>query len=121
MHNKCNASNTGIVPESWVLGDILTIYKNKGSKTLPENYRPIALLSCLGKPFTSIINNRMTSYAEKYEAISYSQSGFRKGYSTIDNLCVIQSLIEIMKTNKNVLYCAFIDFKQAFDNVMDYG
>ncbi|MCG8046717.1 MAG: reverse transcriptase domain-containing protein [Candidatus Thiodiazotropha endolucinida] len=113
--------NSGIIPESWVLGDILPIYKNKGSKTLPENYRPITLLSCLGKLFTSIINNRLTSYAEKYEVISHSQSGFRKGFSTVDNLYVIQSLIEMMKTNKNKLYCAFIDFKQAFDNVWRNG
>ena len=89
--------DTGIVSESWLLGDILPIYKTKADTTSPENYRPITLLSCLGKLFTSIINNRLTSFAEKYEVISYSQSGFRKGFSTTDNLFVIQSLIEMTK------------------------
>ena len=83
--------DTGIVPENWVLGNILSIYKNKGDKTLPENYRPITLLCCLGKLFTSIIINRLTAFAERYEKISHSQAGFRKGFSTIDNLFVIQS------------------------------
>ena len=50
--------DTGIVPESWALGDILPIYTNKGNIKLPENYRPITLFSCLGKVFTSIINSR---------------------------------------------------------------
>ena len=35
----------GIVPESWTLGDILHIYKDKGNNHSPENYRPITLLS----------------------------------------------------------------------------
>ena len=88
---------------------------------MPENYRPITLLSCLGKLFTSIINNRLTAFAEKYEKISHSQAGFRKLFSTIDNLFVIQSLIEMTKSSKKKLYCAFIDFKQAFDNVWRNG
>lgn len=55
----------GIIPESWALGDILPIYRNKGDANLPENYRIITLLSCLGKLFTSVINNRLKAYAEE--------------------------------------------------------
>ena len=47
--------DTGIFPESWALGEILPIYKNKGNMKLPENYRPITLLSCLGKLFTAVL------------------------------------------------------------------
>ena len=48
--------DTGIVPESWLIGNIIPIYKNKGNIENPENDRPITLLSCLGKLFTAIIN-----------------------------------------------------------------
>ena len=109
--------DTGVVPENWAVGNILPIYKNKGSADLPENYRPITLLSCLGKLFTSIINNRLKAYAEKYDILCHNQAGFRKGHSTVDNLFILQSLLEILKSTKNKLFCAFIDFKQAFDNV----
>lgn len=88
---------------------------------MPENYRPITLLSCLGKLFTSIINIRINNFAEKYEVISSAQSGFRKGFSTLDNLFVIQSLIEMSKSNNKKLFCSFIDFQQAFDNVWRGG
>ena len=113
--------DTGIVPESWSVGDILPIYKNKGSVNLPENYRPITLLSCLGKLFTSILNNRLNKFTEKYEIICHNQAGFRRGLSTSDNLFVLQSLFEMSKSTKNKLFCAFIDFKQAFDNVWRDG
>ena len=103
------------------MGDILPIYKNKGSVNLPENYRPITPLSCLGKLFTSILNNRLNKFAEKYEIICHNQAGFRRGLSTSDNLFVLQSLFDMSKSTKNKLFCAFIDFKQAFDNVWRDG
>lgn len=42
----------GPVPESWTIGNIKPIYKNKGIPKDPENYRPITLLSNFGKFFT---------------------------------------------------------------------
>ena len=54
--------NTGIIPENWVEGLIMPIYKNKGDSMLPENYRPITLLSCMGKLFTSVLNERLTLF-----------------------------------------------------------
>ena len=113
--------DTGLVPESWSVGNILPIYKNKGSSKLPENYRPITLLSCFGKLFTSILNDRINKYLEDNSIINSCQAGFRKGYATTDNLFILQSLIEIARVNKNKLFCAFIDFKQAFDKVWRVG
>lgn len=43
--------DSGIVPDEWLIGIVKPIYKNKGDPTKPENYRPITLLSCLGKLF----------------------------------------------------------------------
>jgi hypothetical protein len=113
--------NQGIIPEKWTEGNILPIYKNKGNTSLPENYRPITLLSCLGKLFTAILNNRLTKYTEENLIIKNCQAGFRKEHSTIDNLFVIQSLLDIFSSQKKKLYCAFIDFKQAFDTVWRSG
>ena len=92
--------DTRFVSESWVLGYILSIYKNKGSIKLSDNYRSITLLSSLGKLFTSILNNRLNKFVEHYEIISQSQAGFRKGLSTTDNLFILQSLFEISKACK---------------------
>ena len=69
--------DTGIIPELWTIGIINPIYKNKGDKTKPENYRPITLLSCLGKLFTCILNKRITDYVESNDIINNVQAGFR--------------------------------------------
>ena len=64
--------DTGIIPENWTIGNIKPIYKNKGDPKQPENYRPITLVSCFGKLFTSVINNRLTKYAESHDLITSS-------------------------------------------------
>jgi hypothetical protein len=48
--------DNGFVPHIWLIGTIKPIYKNKGDIYEPKNYRPITIVSCLGKLFTSILN-----------------------------------------------------------------
>ena len=85
--------NCGVIPEIWSTGIVKPIYKNKGDKSNPDNYRGITLLSCLGKLFTAILNKRLTFYAETIMLLNEAQTGFRKGYSTSDNIFVLSSLI----------------------------
>ena len=56
---------TGHVPELWSIGIVIPIYKNKGDKFQPQNCRPVTLLSCLGKIFTSILNMRLNTFIEE--------------------------------------------------------
>lgn len=113
--------DSGIVPDEWLIGIVKPIYKNKGDPTKPENYRPITLLSCLGKLFTSILSTRLEAYANEINIISESQTGFRKGYSTLDHALTLQFLSETLMKQKKKLFCAFIDFKQAFDTIWRSG
>jgi hypothetical protein len=86
--------DTGIFPESWTLSVIQPVCKNKGDSKDPSNYRPISLLSCFSKVFsTSILNNRINSFADEVNLISPSQAGFRKMHSTLDNIFILKSFI----------------------------
>ena len=78
--------DTGVIPTQWACGNIIPIYKNKGARTEPQNYRPITLLSCLGKLFTAVINNRRHNYADSVQLILENQAGFRRGLSTLDHI-----------------------------------
>lgn len=109
--------NTGFVPSQWSQGIIVPIYKCKGNSKLPENYRPITLLSCMGKLFTSILNLRLNCFLDNYGILSENQAGFRKSYSTLDHIFTLNSLCEILRHSKQKLYCIFIDFSKAFDSI----
>ena len=66
----------------------------------------ITVLSRFGKLFTSVINDRIHSFLETSDILGNEQSGFRKGHSTMDHVF-----------GKKELFCAFIDYKKALDNV----
>ena len=104
------------LPECWCIGAIVPIHK-KGSLNDPDNYRPITLLSCLGKIFTSIINARLNLYLECAGYIGDEQAGFRRSHSTSDHIFALHLIISIYKAKNKRLFAAFIDLKKAFDFV----
>ena len=93
-------------PSSWRRSTIVAIHKN-GSFDNPDNYRGISLLSILSKVFTSILNSRLVRWAEEHNHFVEQQAGFRKNYSTTDNIFILHSLIEryLIRKKKNV--CIF--------------
>ena len=112
-----NVLKSGEVPQEWTTGLIIPIYKNKGDTTDASNYRGITLLSCMGKLFTTILNNRLTIFVENNEILNEYQTGFRRNYCTIDHCYVLKCIIDILFKNKKKLFCAFIDYQTAFDMV----
>ena len=108
---------TGHIPSEWCVGIIQPLFKNKGSPRDPNNYRGITILSCFGKLFTSILNNRITIFTENYNILGFEQAGFRQNYSTTDHLFTLYGIIDILLAKKKRLYCAFLDYEKAFDKV----
>ena len=78
-----------------------------------------AILSCFGKLFTSVINNRLVEYIvdENHTTIGPEQAGFRAGHSTVDHVFTLDCIIDFFSAKKKRLSCLFIDYKKAFDRV----
>ncbi len=87
--------STGEVPEDWLVVLIVPIFKQKGSKTDCNNYSGITLLSCLGKLFTSTLNERLYTFCENNHILKEIQTGFRKGYSTMDHIFLLKHIIDL--------------------------
>ena len=48
----------GIFPDIWKLANVIPTFK-KGDKSQPSNYRPVAVLSCIGKLQERIVFKNM--------------------------------------------------------------
>ena len=110
-------NNTGCIPSSWTHSIVVPIYK-KGDSTNPSNYRPISLLSIVGKLYASQLLTKLTAWLDSNNIIGPEQAGFRSGRSTLDHCTVLSYLIsKQVDQARSRLYTAFLDLKAAFDSV----
>ena len=105
-------------PNDWTGGIIIPMHK-KGDTTLCKNYRPISLMPHAYKVLAKIIQNRIMRQEE--EIIDEGQAGFRMGRGTIDHVFTFAQIIEKFWEKEKDIYCAFIDFRQAFDSIWREG
>ena len=94
---------------------ICPIYKGKGSKSNPENYRPISVLSVVARLFEKLIHDQLLKHLDKY--LYSHQSGFRPRHSTETSLLntTNQLFLNIDRGQYNT--AVFIDLRKAFDTV----
>ena len=111
----------GTFPTEWNIGVIKPIYKQKGDKKSPANYRGITLTGCLAKLLTSILQNRLNKFIEKHDALNPEQFGFRPNSRTTDSLFIFQQLLHKCTRQHKELYVGFIDYEKAFDSVWQSG
>ena len=105
----------------WQVSMIFPIHK-KGSKTNPNNYRGISLLSCLGKFFSAVLNSRLFKFVKERNILSKSQLGFIPGNRTSDALLILHNLVEFYcKKRKTYIFGCFVDFQKAFDSIPRYN
>ena len=101
----------------WHTSIITPIYKS-GNPFSPDNYRAIAVGSCMGKLFSSILLERLLLFKELYCADPKEQLGFQKGAQTNDHVLTLKTVIDKYTKKKRVrLYTCFVDLKKAFDTV----
>ena len=116
LFNVC--FNKGVVPAIWGKCVIKPIPKSSSTDPRdPLSYRGIALASAVYKIYCTVINERLSNWAERNDLISEEQNGFRKKRSTIDHISSLTSIIETRKKDKKSTFCAFIDFKKAYDSI----
>ena len=138
IHNRCLKNGTkllfqhlvkiynsslsiGFIPEAWKLGHVILLPKPGKKPHEVQSYRPITLLSCLGKLIERIIKHRFTLFAESHNLLPNNQAGFRKGRCTYDNLLhLTHDLSSNLHQSRKVALVVF-DIKQAFDSVWHNG
>lgn len=67
------------------------------------------------KLYCSILNDRLCRWSEDNGKLVDEQNGFRKKRSTVNYLSSLITLLETRRKRKLSTFCAFIDFKKAYD------
>ena len=113
--NKC--FEKGTFPKFLKKAVVIPIHKCENSYE-PENYRPISLLSTIGKILEKILCDRLTTLLEKYDLLNKNQFGFRKKRGTTDALVkFLEGIQEDWENGFKEVKAAIIDLKRAFDTI----
>ena len=107
-------------PTTWKIAHVTPIYK-KGDKSLCTNYRPISLLSCVGKVMEKCIQQHLLKYLTENSLLTTSQSGFIPGDSTIYQLLSIYDDFCKSIDQQCTTQALFFDISKAFDRVWHRG
>ncbi|KAK6764609.1 hypothetical protein RB195_024799 [Necator americanus] len=102
------------IPDQWKTSQTVLIHK-KGDREDLRNYYPICLLSVLYKLFTKIILTRISRTLD--EAQPQEQAGFRQGFSCLDHIQNVSTVIEVCWEYRLSLVLTFVDYEKAFGSV----
>ena len=86
-----NILNSGVYPTAWSESILCLLYKS-GSMNDTNNFRGISLIDILNTILTGMMKARLYSWSEEHKHLHEAQSGFRKGYYTIDNLFTLMAM-----------------------------
>ena len=106
----------GEYPSRWATGIIHPVHK-KGDHGVPDNYRKITVMPCIGKLFDSILNNRLSFKNEVCNDNDPYQAGFKTNSRTTDNIFILCAIIDKQRCLSKPLYTCFVDFTKAFDYI----
>jgi hypothetical protein len=103
-------------PTDWTTSLAIPLFKS-GDVNNPSNYRTIMINPLFAKLFGSMLENRISKWAEEGDKRAKGQAGFRPKHSTIDHGITLRHIIEKVWEKKEEAFCCFVDFKKAFDMV----
>ena len=112
LFNHCLLTGTYL----WSRNVITPIHK-KGSYSNPDNYRAIAVSSCLGKLLSTMLLQRLITHRSSSSPDPPNQCGFTKGSQCNDHILTLLTIIDKYKLKKKKIYAVFIDLRKAFDLV----
>ncbi len=107
-------------PSPWKLANVTPIFKTSDPSN-PQNYRPISLLSCIGKLMERCVHKYLYNFVVTNNRLTSYQSGFIKGDSTVNQLTYLYNdICKALDEGKEVR-AVFCDISKAFDRVWHRG
>jgi hypothetical protein len=96
-------------PSNWKSAHVIANLK-KGDTSLPSNYRPISLLSCVGKLMERIVYKHVCNHLVNNNLIYKYHLGFFPKHSTLHQLLELYNSIQNSLEKKNLSASSFAIF-----------
>ena len=110
----------GKVPTLWKQANVTPIHKKNDPSNF-SNYRPISLLSTIGKSLEKIIHKHVFNFLQANSLLTNLQSGFVPADSTVNQLVdIYNTFCKALDEGKEVR-AIFCDVSKAFDRVWHQG
>ena len=93
----------------------------KGEKSDVSKYRPISLISCVGKSFDRIVYKHIYYHITANSLLYKYQSGFLPGHSTVHHLIELIHQTCLALEKYETICHVFCDISKAFDRVWHRG
>lgn len=113
--------NLGYFPAVWKCAKIVPVPKPNTDPKFSKNYRPISLLSNIGKIFESIILQKINDHILDNDILKKYQFGFRSQHSTVHGLSIMSDFISSHLNNRCASIVLSLDFEKAFDTAWQEG
>lgn len=116
VFNEC--LTRGYFPRAWRTATTAILRKfDKDNYSEAGSYRPIALLSCLGKVFETLIAKHVTYWAETRKILAQGHMGGRRQHSTDDAFVILTSWVHHKWREGKIVSGLFLDVKSAYPSV----
>lgn len=111
----------GYFPRDFKNAKVIPIRKLNKPADCPSSYRPISLLSTIGKVFERILCNKLSTFIEVEEVFPSYQFGFRREHNTTHSLVRIRNWVTTNFDCQKSTAMVLLDVKAAFDSVWHEG
>ena len=115
LFNQCLEKN--VFPPAWKKAKLRMLPKPGRDKNYACNYRPISLLSGLGKIFERYIYPFLLAELDSMNFITKCQAGFLKGRSSQEHIFRLSQDVSNAFKKRECCLAVFLDVKAAFDSV----
>ena len=103
-------------PKDCKVAKIKPLYK-KGTKTDPNNFRPISLLPIVSKIIEKVTHDRTMNYLTENNVLYKDESEFRKNHSVDTSLAYLTDKILTGFDSGLLTRMILIDLQKAFDTI----
>lgn len=119
IFNSCILLN--YFPPTFKKAKVVAVHKPFKPRNIASSYRPISLLSNLGKIFEKLLHFRINEFVSSRGLPAKEQFGFKKDHCTIHQMSRIKNKIILNKRNKRSTGIVLLDIEKAFDTVWHHG